>query len=154
MSGHCLNRFISIFFPPAGVLLEAGCSADFLINIGLTSLGLIHACYIIDKTEETGLQPFYPGPNGQQHRPYVTNVYIVKNDGETTPLNSTPSLQHTIQNTLQQSGHPPGQHSTNVFFVQTADGIKPLDKGQSSSGKGSEQESYDAPPPSYDQVPK
>jgi len=41
---------ITIFLPPVGVLLVAGCGADFLINILLTLLGVfpghIHAFYI------------------------------------------------------------------------------------------------------------
>ncbi|KAF2455632.1 hypothetical protein BDY21DRAFT_349888 [Lineolata rhizophorae] len=42
---------ISIFLPPVGVFLVAGCGADFLINICLTILGYIpghiHAFYIL-----------------------------------------------------------------------------------------------------------
>ncbi|KAK8100040.1 putative RIC1 protein [Apiospora kogelbergensis] len=41
---------ITIFFPPLGVFLVAGCGADVLVNICLTILGVIpghvHAFYI------------------------------------------------------------------------------------------------------------
>ncbi|POS69199.1 hypothetical protein DHEL01_v212406 [Diaporthe helianthi] len=42
---------ITLFFPPVGVLIVAGCGADVLINICLTLLGYIpghiHAFYIL-----------------------------------------------------------------------------------------------------------
>ncbi|KAK9456458.1 hypothetical protein V1511DRAFT_510267 [Dipodascopsis uninucleata] len=41
---------VSLFVPPVGVLFISGCSADFLINLGLTLLGylpgLLHALYL------------------------------------------------------------------------------------------------------------
>ncbi|KAG2116763.1 plasma membrane proteolipid 3 [Suillus discolor] len=39
----------AIVFPPLGVFLERGCTADLLINCLLTLLGIIHALYIILK---------------------------------------------------------------------------------------------------------
>ena len=47
---------LAFLLPPALVLIERGCSADFLINIGLSILGwipgVIHALYILNKEEE------------------------------------------------------------------------------------------------------
>ncbi|OMJ25638.1 Plasma membrane proteolipid 3 [Smittium culicis] len=52
----CCSRISSVIFPPLGVLMSRGCSADLIINVALTSLGyfpgLIHSCYIIEKTNE------------------------------------------------------------------------------------------------------
>ncbi|PVU93615.1 hypothetical protein BB559_003214 [Furculomyces boomerangus] len=53
--GTCCQGVSSLIFPPLGVLLKRGCSADFIINIALTSLGyfpgLIHACYLIGRED-------------------------------------------------------------------------------------------------------
>ncbi|KAF2090601.1 UPF0057-domain-containing protein [Saccharata proteae CBS 121410] len=51
-----LLYFLALFLPPVPVFLKRGCGADFLINICLTILGwipgVIHAWYIITKTEK------------------------------------------------------------------------------------------------------
>ncbi|KAK3717456.1 hypothetical protein LTR37_005846 [Vermiconidia calcicola] len=50
MIGAILLIIITIFIPPIGVYLVAGCGADLLINICLTMLGYfpghIHAFYV------------------------------------------------------------------------------------------------------------
>jgi len=47
---------LGIFLPPVAALIKCGCSADFLINIGLTLLGFIpgtiHAWYLIFKYQD------------------------------------------------------------------------------------------------------
>jgi uncharacterized membrane protein YqaE (UPF0057 family) len=46
---------LGFLIPPLAVLLDRGCGADFLINIGLSLLawipGVIHAWYIISRSE-------------------------------------------------------------------------------------------------------
>ncbi|KAG9290302.1 hypothetical protein G9A89_007033 [Geosiphon pyriformis] len=55
-AGDVLEILVAILFPPAAVLMVAGCGADFCINIGLTILGYIpghiHAFYILYKKHE------------------------------------------------------------------------------------------------------
>ncbi|KAI9672579.1 MAG: hypothetical protein M1831_000014 [Alyxoria varia] len=50
MLGAILVVIITVFFPPVGTFLVAGCGADLLINIALTILGYfpghIHAFYV------------------------------------------------------------------------------------------------------------
>ena len=51
-----LRLLLALLFPPISVLVERGCGADFLINLGLSLLGwlpgAIHAVYIVDKVEK------------------------------------------------------------------------------------------------------
>merc|ERR1712169_28768 len=51
-----LLYFLALFLPPVPVFIKRGCGADLLINIALDFLGwipgVIHAWYIISKTED------------------------------------------------------------------------------------------------------
>ncbi|OMJ13444.1 Plasma membrane proteolipid 3 [Smittium culicis] len=84
----CCSRISSVIFPPLGVLMSRGCSADLIINVALTTLGyfpgLIHSCYIIEKTNEEQ----YDYISGHNH--------CVNHSVPTVVVVSTPT-QHSIQ---------------------------------------------------------
>lgn len=53
---NIIRLFLAIILPPLAVFLNSGISSAFLINILLTLLGwvpgIIHAVWVIQKTEE------------------------------------------------------------------------------------------------------
>ncbi|RKF58520.1 Plasma membrane proteolipid 3 [Erysiphe neolycopersici] len=50
LANALISVVLSLFFPPLGVFIVAGCSTDLLINILLTLLGffpgIVHALYV------------------------------------------------------------------------------------------------------------
>ncbi|KAG6367569.1 hypothetical protein INS49_001762 [Diaporthe citri] len=81
---------ITLFFPPVGVVIVAGCGADVLINICLTLLGYIP---------------------GHIHAFYILYVYYSRADrptGERAPG----IYSERVQNGGHGHGHPAGGYGT------------------------------------------
>ncbi|KAK7708968.1 hypothetical protein SLS64_006448 [Diaporthe eres] len=81
---------ITLFFPPVGVALVAGCGADVLINICLTLLGYIP---------------------GHIHAFYILYVYYSRADRPTAER--APGIySERVQNGGHNQGHPAGGYGT------------------------------------------
>ncbi|GES65739.1 stress response RCI peptide [Aspergillus terreus] len=86
MAGTCTILcmiLITLFFPPLGVFLISGCSADFFINILLTILGYIpghiHAFYL----EYVYYSPRDTGPMSPRRAPGVYSDRIQRGEQRT-----------------------------------------------------------------------
>ncbi|KAK3621336.1 hypothetical protein LTR56_001284 [Elasticomyces elasticus] len=86
MISAILLVIITIFLPPVGVFLIAGCGADLLINILLTCLG------------------YFPG---HIHAFYLEYVYFKRRDDMAAGIASAPA-QGVYSDRVQNGGAAPG----------------------------------------------
>ncbi|KAF1948374.1 UPF0057-domain-containing protein [Byssothecium circinans] len=148
----CLLMLLSVLFPPIGVWVKRGiCSADSLINLGLSCLGflpgLIHAWYIIlqypDPYEYEGVQDRERGGDGS-----VTYYYVHR-----------PAPQHPAGR--QQAPAQQGQTTYGTVGGSHVDSARKAvsdgDRAVSGSGNGegsAEGSEPSGPPPTYADVIK
>jgi len=83
MISAILLIIITIFLPPVGVALTAGCGADLLINIALTLLG------------------YFPG---HIHAFYIEYVYFKRRDEARAGLITSPPAAGVYSDRVQSGG--------------------------------------------------
>ncbi|OLY83998.1 Plasma membrane proteolipid 3 [Smittium mucronatum] len=114
---NCGSRVISVLFPPLGVLMNSGCTADLVINVALTTLGyfpgLIHACYIID---QSSIQRYQPAPVfGHFAGPHQT-IYII---------NPSSPPDATVSESFNSSTPPPSKNPNAAQRTEIPDDLPP-----------------------------
>ncbi|PVU90929.1 hypothetical protein BB559_004377 [Furculomyces boomerangus] len=99
---------VSVFFPPAAVILNRGCGADAVINFALTCVGyvpgLIHALYIIGR-EGSGYQEIRSFIDPPETSTQV--VYIVQPGSQQQVVQQESALLKNPQGTTDSSVPPP-----------------------------------------------
>ncbi|KAL6706328.1 hypothetical protein ACN47E_005618 [Coniothyrium glycines] len=112
---------ITIFVPPLGVFLVAGCSADLLINILLTLLG------------------YFPG---HIHAFYVEYVYVKRRDEVRGGIYSARPAPGVYSKKVQNGGHRGVLPVANVNAQQQAAGGSGVPAQQGFAVQGQAQQGY------------
>lgn len=93
---------ITIFLPPVGVFLVAGCGADLLINILLTILGYVFRIPAQIASPPNTTCSYFPG---HIHAFYIEYVYIKRRDEIKAGIYEAKPAPGVYSQKVQNGGH-------------------------------------------------